>query len=144
MGLAVDDAAWAAGFLDGEGHFTFRTAGRHLQTFAPVVTASQASDRSPIDKLHSCLGGSTTANRRRTVTGREVFMWTWLSARLMRERLPLLLPHMTARKAQASIVLAYVQRMRIRGEPNFSAPLSQDEIQWRAEQVDALKALKRK
>lgn len=59
------ELGWAAGFLEGEGHFA---AHRN----SPVVTAVQ-KEREPLDRLHAVFGGAMSAYTRND--GRSYYRW---------------------------------------------------------------------
>lgn len=70
MALTVKDIAWAAGFLEGEGHFG-HTGG------SPLITAAQV-ERAPIEKLQQQFGGQIRLHHPTNSDGaKRKDAWVW-------------------------------------------------------------------
>lgn len=92
----LSDAAWAAGFLEGEGHFRLRQYGQHT---TPAVTATQ-KDLQPLRRLKRLFGGH--------IYVRDVSVWIaygHLARRVMRTVRPWL---SRRRRQQMKAALAHV------------------------------------
>lgn len=143
MGL---DIGWVAGFLDGEGYFSIyarASAGAksgYDHKPRALVRVNQAGTREPLDKLRRVLGGSIHEASRRTVTGKRVWGWQWQSAARMREFLPLLIPHMTVKRAEAELVLKFVSLVRTR---ETALPLTPVRLRQRMAIAERLLAIRR-
>lgn len=130
MGLDIADAAWVAGFLDGEGYFSIYSrgsAGKNKPDCRPraLIRVNQAGIRAPLERLEALLGGSIHEASRRTNAGLRVWGWQLQSAAGMREFLPLIIPHMVVKGRQAELVLKFAQTVEVRGSRNHHLSESQ-------------------
>lgn len=106
------DLAWAAGFLDGEGCFRAGSRGK-TEHIRPEIIAYQATNRAPIDRLQTILGGRVYVVPAKTVTGRQQYRWHLEGACNLVEVIPLLLPHLSVKQEQALALLKLVRLMGI-------------------------------
>ena len=101
------DYAWAAGFLDGEGCFQAvkrRSGPGH--TYNPSLSASQAC-RQPLERLQEIFGGAICESKTRLRPGESrIWLWQVFSAEALREILPKLIPYMTVKQKEATLLLA--------------------------------------
>lgn len=78
VGISDRDLAWAAGFLEGEGSFSFgsRRDKGHPWSGSPNVSACQ-KQREPLDRLHKMFGGNTPAlyHKRGPLKNKDVWHW---------------------------------------------------------------------
>ena len=65
-GQKLTDLSWAGGLLDGEGCF------RASNT--PTISVESTSKHT-VERLHELFGGTCSAAKRRTASGRQVFRW---------------------------------------------------------------------
>lgn len=132
--LTLVEIGWIAGFLDGEGYFSIYSRGSagegrgfdHMPR--ALIRVNQAGIREPLDKLQYLLGGSIHEAARRTSKGKRVWGWTLQSATVMRETLPLLIPHMTVKRREAELVLRFAQTIRTKAN---ASRLSDEQIDER-------------
>lgn len=87
------ELAWAAGFLDGEGHFGLRGADG-----SPFVEAAQVRTRAPLDRLQVLFGGSIRC-------GRSAWRWKLEGRPAVQLALPLLYPYLCVKQEEAHAVL---------------------------------------
>lgn len=111
--------AWAAGFLDGEGHFGVSITRRRIQV---SVQASQTSPE-PLVRLQETFGGSVRSVRPSAGVRSEVWTWGAWGATAYRDIVPRLLPYLTVKRDRASEVLKLAQLTKPRG----TAPYTQEE-----------------
>lgn len=126
------ELAWAAGFLDGEGHFGLaRQGGKHRITDdarQPFIKATQVVPE-PLEKLKAMFGGTVNARGTKTSTGKTAYDWTIRSGVRVREVVPLIEPYLIVKREQALIVLEFASKMRIKGTGSYA--LSEEEKEWR-------------
>jgi hypothetical protein len=118
--------AWAAGFLDGEGHVCVTGPRKKYPRSRYVRLIAAQIVRAPLDKLESICGGTVVLLKRRTSVGSPVFRWHLTGYGQLRYALPRLIPHMTVKRAAARRALAYVNLMLPRG-----APMTDEHFQMR-------------
>jgi single-strand DNA-binding protein len=106
------DLAWAAGFLDGEGHFGIRASSKQGYP-APFIEAGQVHSPEPIFRLQELFGGGVKQRRR---TGFDsIWVWSLHGGEPCRRALPQLLPHLTVKRAEAGILFVCAQLVPVRG-----------------------------
>jgi hypothetical protein len=99
--------AWAAGFLDGEGHFGVNYVHRNTRKTpypTPIIQAVQSNDRmTPLFRLKDLFDGDVSRSPSRP---RD---WTWRLAggKRLREALPQLLPFLCVKAMEAGALLGY-------------------------------------
>lgn len=99
--MAMDtDIAWAAGFLDGEGHFGVNGARGRCQ---PFMAATQARNREPLDKLAELFDGSVHCYD--YAYKNSYCTWRLSGARRLAIALPLLIPYLVVKNEQAIALL---------------------------------------
>jgi hypothetical protein len=98
--ISVADAAWAAGFLDGEGSFTIRS-GNH-GTFTLVVEAGQIDPR-PLLKLREMFGGSVRLAPRYKPS-RDIYYYN-IGAKICADMLTVIRPFLVVKGEQADLLL---------------------------------------
>jgi hypothetical protein len=107
---AATDLAWAAGFLDGEGHF-----GAYPRYVS--LEALQTGTRAPLVKLQEMFGGALN-ERRGQRTGH---VWKLSSPLGVRRALMLLLPYLVGKRRQGELLLlssmTYTGQRGVRLEP---------------------------
>lgn len=91
--------AWAAGFLDGEGHFGAYRRDAYIE-------ASQTGTDEPQRVLQRLFGG-TIRKHGISDSGRERFMWKVSSPPEVRMACVMLLPYLVAKREQAALLLTY-------------------------------------
>jgi len=105
MRIGETDAAWIAGFADGEANVgLYRRKG--TQAFMPQFQINQ-TEQGPIDKLTRLVGGYV---QKRSPKGnrKDYFIWT-MRREEMREFIPQILPYLTCKRRQAEICLEYLE-----------------------------------
>lgn len=133
--LDVLSVAWAAGFLDGEGCFTITRSAPRRQ-FAPRIHAAQIVQE-PLDKLLELFGGHVAL---RDTRHRPLWYWEVAGATAVVRVLPLLIPHLLVKRAQAEMLLEFASRIDPR---NGGKRLSDDEFAIREEYTYVLSEMKR-
>jgi hypothetical protein len=96
------DAAWAAGFLDGEGSF-----GIYMGPTGWIKVTVQAAQVSniPLLKLQEMFGGYIIPiNRRRTARERDAFKWHLAKTSDLHFFLDAVTPYLVLKKAQAELI----------------------------------------
>lgn len=99
----VVDHAWAAGFLDGEGHFGAKARLRNGQYI--WITATQTATRAPLDRLREMYGGSICYVNEKRPRQRGRWQWRLDGAPAVRRAIPHLLPHLTVKAEEARVLL---------------------------------------
>ena len=80
--LRLTDLAWAAGFLEGEGHFAAKypdKQGKYPNRVSPVVAAAQ-KHRPPLDRLHALFGGHPPRPYTTHYKDKPLHMYEWAIA----------------------------------------------------------------
>jgi hypothetical protein len=127
------DAAWAAGFLDGEGSIGVY---RSHSTYSLTVYAGQKV-REPLDKLSEMFGGNVRWNAKRSQASG---LWDWkrhgVSAVAVLEAV---MPYLTVKRPQAELAIEFQAILQ-------SAPLrvrlTGADLDLRRRYYDELRALK--
>lgn len=105
MRIRPEEAAWIAGFADGEANVgLYRRKG--TEAFMPQFQINQ-TEQGPIDKLTRLVGGCV---QKRSPGGnrKDYFIWT-MRREEMRNFIPQILPYLTCKKRQAEICLGYLE-----------------------------------
>lgn len=114
-GVGAVDVAWAAGFLDGEGHLGVRTQKRSGIVFRyPVLEAAQVRTREPLDRLASMFGG-TVRFQRGTAASRQRWGWSLSGGLRCRPALMALIPYLSAKRDEAETLLVLAMSLNDRG-----------------------------
>jgi enoyl reductase-like protein len=90
------DVAWAAGFLDGEGHFGARSNG-------PALEAVQVKTDAPLRRLQRLFGGSITKRG----GDHPAFVWRLHGQADTRLALLMLIPHLVVKRREAEVLLRF-------------------------------------
>lgn len=111
--LAPVDAAWVAGFLEGEGHFgwwgTTSAENWNLRGY-PLVAASQ-NNRDPLDRLASLFGFGKVRLQGQTRAGNDHFEWRVINAEAVEVMAAIFLHMSPKRQGQIKeIVARYAER----------------------------------
>jgi hypothetical protein len=104
---------WAAGFLDGEGCFTFTSPLQRAGgvTRYPLLQASQLV-REPLDVLASMFEGRVYPLR--SVAGRRMYQWHLTGTSQIAYALTAVTPFLLVKWAEAALLLTYISEMRRR------------------------------
>jgi hypothetical protein len=141
------DAAWAAGFLDGEGCFTILlkkqndkrldgSRGGRGVTYRPLIAAAQISQK-PLLKLQQMFGG----NLRLIVNSgarRDVWHWQLEGGGKIAQATQVLIPYLVVKKSQARVLLEFTLGTGTKGP----SVISNEEWGRRAKLAKRIKALK--
>ena len=98
---SIEDIAWAAGFIDGDGMISFFRRSDRRQEFYIQVSATN-TNRDPLEKLQLMFGGSICSMNKEKPGSKWKASWCWIVARGTAERtIDVLLPHLVAKHSQA-------------------------------------------
>jgi hypothetical protein len=114
MPISMYELYWAAGFLEGEGCFTFTGPGRKT----PQLTASQV-ERHPLDRLDRLFGGRIYVQRNSKVEGNIFNHWylgVSMSVQAMMTLYPLMSPKRQAQIERVLDVWKSTKRIRLKDE----------------------------
>jgi hypothetical protein len=115
---SVEDKAWAAGFLDGDGMISFfsrRRAPYPVEYFVKISAVN--TNREPLDKLQLLFGGSITPLTTKAKTPQNSDSWTWSTTHRNAERvLSVLSGYFVAKQEQTSLALVARQLVGSRGK----------------------------
>jgi hypothetical protein len=111
--ISPTDAAWAAGFLEGEGHFGWwgdtSPRGWNLRGY-PLVAASQ-NNRAPLDRLASLFGFGEVRLQSKTKAGNDHFEWRVINVQAIDVMVAVFRQMSTKRQGQIKeIVATYAER----------------------------------
>jgi hypothetical protein len=108
---ALTDVAWAAGFVDGEGCVSVCKSSRKGQPLpyyrADLVVSNTV--REPLDRLASLFGGRVVVTREAVGNRKRTFGWKTTGTAHTAEVLRELLPWLTVKREQASLVVEFSQ-----------------------------------
>jgi hypothetical protein len=124
------DAAWAAGFLDGEGCIMVGTRD------VPVVVFT-STDLAPLERLRELFGGSLAEKRQTEARRSQTWDLHVRSALRVRPLLETVMPYLVAKREQAEVLLAFCKTVVGPGER-----LSSDTKQLRRELDERLRGMK--
>lgn len=99
------EVAWAAGFLDGEGHFGIGRGGRGGRHLRVVLEAAQVATREPLDRLQRLFGGNVRE-------GKSAWRWTLSGRDAVLTALLVLCPLLSVKGEAARLVGAFAQFTR--------------------------------
>lgn len=126
------DAAYLAGFVDGEGHIGISllstASGTKRHTLVVVVVNT---DQEGLERLQSTWGGDLrlrTGKRPRQYKPVYVLRWNTAEAKAV---LAATRPHMLIKAEQAAIALRFAETLRPHGQPGGTVPLTQEEWEYR-------------
>jgi hypothetical protein len=128
------DAAWAAGFIDGEGHIGIhrirdRRAGS-IREFRlnPRIIVGQ-THRQPLDRLVEIFGHSVHVRAERAAR-RTFYVWEVNGARGTAAVLAAVIPYLTLKRPEAEMVMTLCRRLELWGPGRRLTP---DEVAARNE-----------
>ena len=132
----MSTAAWAAGFIDGEGHISI--VKRNPYGFAVRVTVAQQV-RLPLDKLQELFGGTVKFQASQGRHG----MWIWLlqGTRELQHALSTLMPHLVLKQEEAAIALRMVERLASSSNPRSNGHTAK-ELALRMELHDEIRLVR--
>lgn len=111
MSGPLEDLAWAAGFIDGEGCVSVTKSARQGQPLpyyrADLIVANTV--REPLDKLASIFGGRVVVTRRAIGNRRLTYGWKTTGTAHTASVLRALLPWLTVKRCQAALVLEFAE-----------------------------------
>ena len=106
------DAAWAAGFLDGEATFTARVT--ESGTFHVTVLVSQVMP-APLLKLKELFGGNIHQRPAHGNNGRPFHVWALKGPIVLRAMLTAILPYLVLKDKHAQMLLEACDLMGVNG-----------------------------
>lgn len=101
MEISDVDAAWAAGFLDGEGTFTIHLDNRNV--FVAIVSVSN-TDVNPLQSFKEWFGGSFRATKIRSVNHKQLYTYTATSRNAI-ALIKVVRPYLRLKGVQADVLL---------------------------------------
>ena len=101
----IEDLAWAAGFMDGEGSFYTRTPRSRGRTSRQLIVSAAQTDPRPLEKLKSMFGGSISGPYRRKNSTKDIWQWQVGSFMFCQAIIAALWPFMKVKREQASNAL---------------------------------------
>jgi hypothetical protein len=122
FGVSVADAAWAAGFFDGEGCIVgsrTKTGGRYY--FTLLVAVGQVDIR-PLEHLKELFGGSIQHQYSSTTKRQTLHQWIVTSG-LARHFLRTILPYLWVKRERAELALS-VSPEKLWEQPNRARTLA--------------------
>lgn len=130
--ISDTDAAWAAGFIDGEGHVTirrFKNAGGGIIYNLSIEVAN--CDIRPLMRLKGLFGGSVYAKKAPTNPAwSQAYRWT-IQTLMAKKCLIAISPYLSCKAEQAAIALELNAALRPQGQQRH--PLTPREIARREE-----------
>lgn len=138
MKPTVAQAAWAAGFFDGEGTVTIR-AMRTWST-APSISVNQVN-KDPLHALQALYGGRIHVSKREQGNQRQVHGWELSGAANVRGALESMLPYLVVKYEQAVVGLQLCERI---GAPSSGVALTLGELTIRRSLWEELQTLNRR
>lgn len=106
--LSVTDAAWIAGFLDGEGTVMLF---RRRESVALRVSAAN-THRPTLEHIASVCGFGSIVTSKRPNPKHKTAYWWQVNAEAAESLLRQLLPHLVTKRAQAELGIAFQERLR--------------------------------
>lgn len=107
------DAAWAAGFLDGEGNFALKSR-RGGRDRSPYICASQIS-LAPLEKLVDMFGGKIYSKNPAMGNKSQCWQWDLFGAQNIVRVVPVILPYLVRKGDEARLVYEYARTMGAQG-----------------------------
>jgi hypothetical protein len=98
------EAAWAAGFLDGEGHFTIALTHKGTN-FRAIISASQTTSE-PLLLLQHWFGGSIRVYTDKVKAHKPCYEWTVVGVGLA-SLLEAITPYLIVKKRHADLILQF-------------------------------------
>jgi len=126
--------AWAAGFMDGEGHFSVAIGRKSTvnarQSISCTITATQVS-REPLDRFMLLYGGKVMFIDRKDPSGRQQNVHRWYVCDSVRigSIIPLWLPYLTVKLDEAEVMLQIVNLTPARGHISHSSDTYEERVE---------------
>lgn len=130
--ISQSDAAYMAGFMDGEGHFSIACGGcrvpwvrtRQWKTKAGVQKSRRIeapfnnytvrvgcanTDKRVIDWIQCHIGGTYSIHRHKTANWKDCYKWHLYGANVQEQFILAVLPYLILKREQANIVLQFIR-----------------------------------
>jgi hypothetical protein len=127
--------AWAAGFIDGEGHLGLYRTGGATSPY-PTLRADQAK-RKPLDQLQELFGGRVYPYKGDPI---RYHRWILAGTQNVFSALTVMRPYLFVKDNEADVILEYCDHVLSR--KGSSKALSQEEIEIRNGLVEKLRSLR--
>ena len=141
--MTPTDAAWLAGFLDGEGSFMVAKSwhlGCSAPTYAAVVGASN-TDKSLLLKCQSIAGGKIVTTAAKSARWKDAHHWQ-IKGRSVEPLVRSVLPYLVGKRRQAELLLKLRALTHLGSKPGcFSTRKTPAEVAERADIHALVKAL---
>lgn len=124
------DAAWAAGFFDGEGTINinvFQKSGP--KRFMYYIGASQVR-KEPLEKLRDLFGGTIHSYEHKGRPGRPYSVWRLGSSLLILNALQHMIPYLMVKQSEAELMIQWCENIRDT-EKTGRRGHSEEEIRYR-------------
>ena len=122
---SIEDKAWAAGFIDGDGMISFYRRRDRRQEFYIQVSATN-TNRAPLEKLQLMFGGSICSMHKPKASRKWKESWYWIVARGTAERvIHVLMPFLVAKHPQAALALKARELVVKRGQRRSPEKISE-------------------
>lgn len=136
------DLAYCAGLIDGEGSISAPVSGRGKNhRYRRIAIAVLMCDHEALDVLAATLGGRVIETRRRTSTGKTIYVWA-LTCRAAAEAIKLLLPYLRIKLKRAKLAIELQSLSRHHGQTR--KPFTTEELLARDTLVMAILSENRK
>jgi hypothetical protein len=139
--LKDTDAAWAAGFMDGDGHIGLRMV-PSTGTTAPRISAGQVI-RDPLEELQRLFGGSIKGPFASKRGNSDKYLWSLSNTAEFVFCLEEILPYLRVKRRQAVLLLSYLQAVVGETGAKFNQGLSEDQLRQRISFFLEMKELNR-
>src|SRR5512143_1215393 len=122
--LRLEDLAYAAGIIDGEGSLSMgKTHGYVSMELCVAVT-----DRGLLEWFVARFGGSSTSWHKANSTNRRVYYWSIRQARALHPFLTAIRPYLVIKGPQADVMLAFCDLVLRTRRPRLNEPLDRDQV----------------
>lgn len=99
------DAAWLAGFLDGEGSFMITRQRRGESCYYSAAISASNTDRRLVDRCRALAGGLIVRSPMKNTRWKTAYIWS-VKGRLVRPLIGAVLPFLVSKRKQAENLLA--------------------------------------
>jgi hypothetical protein len=144
----IADAAWAAGFIDGEGTISVRriwTKKLNRYVYQLYLRAAQV-EREPLEKIQRIFGGKIWSHQPRGVNDAPFFDWS-LTSEKAGLAIRVMLPYLTIKRERGLVGLEF-QSIMVKGRPHksrdWAAEFAQQEGFWERMRVLNLRYAQRR
>jgi hypothetical protein len=131
---SIEDRAWAAGFIDGDGMISFYLRSDRKNDFYVKVGAAN-TELAPLEKLQLMFGGSICTVHKATASKNWSPSWAWTVTHRRAERvLRAIAPFLVCKHRQASSAIesrALISGDKSRRSPEVIAQLRATELRFR-------------